>query len=323
MNVEDALQRAVRAARRAIRNRPDDIGVVGDGAGNVYSDTNLNVVWVRLHGDQNKLVQAFCPNTVTPANDQTVSLRRRYEPGAPYAYEIVGVSTDLIQQDDDAVLAVALHAVSHMLMPDGTGGNDPVWVYEEALIPLKPIPHEPADKSLYVEYGNYLIDDVLYYFSGGDSPNINANGYSIDMLILDATGTLSWVEGRHYSSGVPATVPVKPAGAISLCGVYVKPGMTQITRLDMLPLRALFTAGGSGGSSGGLTLLAIDRWEAPSGTTTFDFSDVAEMVLALSIDGVEVDPHGYTVSDDGHHVTLGTALAATSVVTAQYVVLQI
>lgn len=76
-------------------------------------------------------------------------------------------------------------------------------------------------------YQNIYIGSTRLVFSGGASPAITAPGANprIDLLTINAAGTLEWTQGTEASS--PAE-PTFPSGKLPICLVYCKPTMAKV-----------------------------------------------------------------------------------------------
>lgn len=84
------------------------------------------------------------------------------------------------------------------------------------------------------------------------------------------------------------------------------------------------TIAASGGSStGGSTLIGLDRLLGDGSTTTFNLADLAEYVVDVSDAGSTVDPTLYSLSADLSQIIFGTAPTAGHVLTFEYVVAQL
>lgn len=81
--------------------------------------------------------------------------------------------------------------------------------------------------ALYVENGAYYVNGVRYFFAGGSTPTFTApvSNPRIDVLSIDATGTLNITQGTEAAS---PTVPTYPENQIALCEVYHVVGETAI-----------------------------------------------------------------------------------------------
>lgn len=258
-NIDRQFTRAIRTVQLALQPEQLVQGVVGDGAGNISTGGSSNIVWVRVHGDSSKVVQAYLPSNLTVVNDQTVELSKHFEPSARFGYEIVGLSAsgprNSLAAGAGARTSLGLHSTTHERRPDFVGGNDPVDVYERAIVALRASPHITADMGVYVEPGAFMLGGYSYY-NGGDSPNFVADGNSLDVLVIDGTLALSIVTGAHVFAGSSYILPAIPAGKIPLLGVNLRVGMTYIVETDCIDLRPLVSGG----------TIHAHRYETPSGT---------------------------------------------------------
>lgn len=79
----------------------------------------------------------------------------------------------------------------------------------------------------------------------------------------------------------------------------------------------------SGGGGAGGHLHGLARWSAGSGDYTFELPDIAEYLESAENDGVGIDPLVYSLSGDRTQLILDTALSASHVITAEYVIASI
>jgi hypothetical protein len=82
---------------------------------------------------------------------------------------------------------------------------------------------------LYVEPGVFYIAGTRVIFAGGSTPTVTAPSSHprIDVLSINASGTLSWTAGTENASPVAPTYP-NPASNLVLCELYNVTGETQL-----------------------------------------------------------------------------------------------
>jgi hypothetical protein len=80
---------------------------------------------------------------------------------------------------------------------------------------------------LYVQDGTYFLEGTRYLFTGGSTPTVTAPSSHprIDVLTIDATGTLAWTTGTENAS---PTAPAYPANKIPICELYNVVGETGL-----------------------------------------------------------------------------------------------
>lgn len=85
----------------------------------------------------------------------------------------------------------------------------------------------PADIASF--YKQVWVSDQPLSFTGGASPTIsNPSAYPrIDILYIDSSATLSWVQGVEQASPVPNWANL-PNNVIAICLVYCQPSMTRV-----------------------------------------------------------------------------------------------
>lgn len=83
------------------------------------------------------------------------------------------------------------------------------------------------------------------------------------------------------------------------------------------------TVSAGGGNSGGGDVLAIFRWSGLSGTATFDFPDIVDKILSLTINGFAIDPLQYTLVNNNTQFTLNNPLNQAAIIVGNYVIQQI
>jgi hypothetical protein len=83
--------------------------------------------------------------------------------------------------------------------------------------------------ALYVEPGVFYIAGARVIFTGGVTPTVTAPSSHprIDVLSINASGTLSWTTGTENASPVAPTYP-NPATNLVLCELYNVTGETQL-----------------------------------------------------------------------------------------------
>ncbi len=94
-------------------------------------------------------------------------------------------------------------------------------------------PHQQAtpNMTLYVEPGIYWIAGARIVFAGGNSPTFSAPGSNniINLLVIDASGTLSIVVG---TSGASPAVPTYPKDKIVIAEIYIRAASTSLKDAD-------------------------------------------------------------------------------------------
>lgn len=241
---QDLFRRAVAAVVKRIKPPLNIIGELGDGAGNVYANFGMNILNVRVHGNQDKVSTAWWANAVNPSEGMLVDLDINHEASAPYGYIVKRISNSAYFYNDMRTAAVGAHAIEHELREDGTGGGDPVSIYERAVAPLRAVPHVPPDMSVYVEPGGFYIGENYLYFTGGDSPSFNPNGRSLDVLTLDADG-LTIMEGAHAASDAEPYASPAVSRQLRILDVYLTALTTQLDESNTRDPRGLQTVMGA------------------------------------------------------------------------------
>jgi hypothetical protein len=189
---------------------------------------------------------------------------------------------------------------------DGTISiNDGTPVDSPLLLTVADIP--PPDP------GKYLLGFVLFYDGQPGLSDVNIRVPMPLSSIPAGTGT--------QIGDAPADTP----GPSDLFGFWdiVDELLKSITWEDLLNLlegefAPLIHDHEGGGGSGHVHGLA--RWNGASGQDTFDLPDVAEYLESVTLNGLDEDPFGYSLSSDGTQILFEDPLSSDTLVIAHYVI---
>lgn len=278
------------------RGRGDTIqGVLGDGAGHVIvtDPGRAGFFWVRLYGDPNSVVQAWCATSIPPVNDLTVDLQR-VRSGGGSLYSIVGRSVFMRYPQDPFFSSgvsgmVGSHAAQHALRDRAGGGFDPVDVFPRALTPLRGRAQTVPDMTVYVEPGNYYANNQYRTWNGGSSPvfdpatSIALNPFNFnrfDLLYLGADGNLAVVKGTEVQFSTPSYAQL-PLNTIPICFVYIQSGQTTIQEKDLIDARVILVAATTpvGGNAPAISPYLIWREDANLPNAHLGLSLIAQMEM--------------------------------------------
>jgi len=117
--------------------------------------------------------------------------------------------------------------------------NNLLALHNGDLFPLRPRASDPLAMTVYVN--PTLIEDYWMQvwqgiqapleFAGDDSPIVSApaGNSRIDLLTIDSTGTLAWIEGEEAAGPTP---PDCPEEVIPICYIYCKTTMVKIVNFE-------------------------------------------------------------------------------------------
>jgi hypothetical protein len=236
------------------RLRNDTIqGVLGDGGGKLNVPGRMGWLYVRLHGDPNRVVTAWCPTSIPMVEGLVVDLQRTYSGGRSF-YKIEGRSA-IVQYGQDPFFSsgisgtVGAHAQQHQRKDFGAGGFDPLDIYTRALVSLRATPQFTPDMTVQVAPGYYYING-LHKWEGGNSPAFDPiaggnlfNPHSrFDLLYLGADGALHIIKGTEVAGAATIDPSVVPANCIPIAYIFFSTNQTTITESQIVDARVILAA---------------------------------------------------------------------------------
>lgn len=320
------LIEAESATRRYTRRHAREIvtAMLGNNAGTVIAAVDTRWFWIRLHGDSSQVVRAWNMGFVPPVNNLPVDIEIVRGNGIT-SYQILGVSINPGAVADVYANATGMHALQHQRRDFNLGGYDPLDIYARALIPLRARAQTTPDMTLYVEPGFYAMNGVISYWAGGNSAAFVApgGGLRIDLLYLNATGTLAVVTGTVAPLSPP--YPTTPTtGAIPIAYIHLIATTTAVTEYLIEDARVLFGTSGAANTNALLDGLvhtdtlagAVVDGDIIIGNVTPKWSRLAVAIPAanvrnvLGIDNAELRPSWKTALDATGPADIANAGAA-------------
>lgn len=236
-----------RGARKLLR------AVLGSSAGDIDVPERAGYVWVRLMRDTGtQLVAARQMSAIQRVAGLPIIIEE-----TPRGYRVVGIDTE--HRDNPYVNTIGSHASQHILGPNGSGGIDPLPIYNAALIELRVRAQVPPDMTVHVEAGPHCSGGVWQYFGGGDSPAITPPSGSgevrIDVICLNADNEIQVIQGTAVVSPIEPEYPTISNGLTPLGAVRIASDATAITD-DMIAVPRV-TAVPVWGASGGFDIHSL------------------------------------------------------------------
>lgn len=231
-------------------HRPSFPGtIVSVNGSTTFTQLGVSYTWVNLYDADIGVVPAINyrvnPLAGTPV---TVSTTRKNPP----RLMIESINEDALPDGGDTDLglySLPPHAQTHRIPSDTSPGDDPLYIYQAAIKPLK---IEANSVNLVVSVGgyNYFYNGLPQTFlpTTVDLTNyVPSTGYVRNVIIyFDATA--AWVDvvagtSVVYGPAIPVPYPTLPATTYIPCAVVKLVGdQTAITPADITDIRPLFDA---------------------------------------------------------------------------------
>lgn len=254
------------------------LGVTLGGKKLVEVPNRNSYVYVRLRSNTNELIQAF-NDKVSPSYNLPVLVSWEGN-----RYKVTGRDTMVYTDWQTFSSYLPRHAATHEFTPDGTGGGDLVFVYQNQFVPLLAIP-SGSDGGPNVVINSYIWEDGSRNFNLipiQGSPDMRAwnpsTGSTAVMVLasLDTSnGTIVYQVGSgtlfpDYATGVSAVLPYIPkplSSYIPIAAVRLVSGTDVIDWESIYDVRQFFGGGGGGGGSSpsgaDATYLRLDATNSP------------------------------------------------------------
>ena len=109
---------------------------LGNNAGTVDHPTRTNFVYVKLHGDDNQVVEAEAVASF-PHQAGIIVAVELVKRNAASRYQVLGIASNIMFVGSPWAGTVGEHADQHQRRDLGQGGFDPLDIYNRALVNLR------------------------------------------------------------------------------------------------------------------------------------------------------------------------------------------
>lgn len=223
-------------------------GILGNNSGTVDHATRINFVYVRLHGDPNQVIEAEAIASFPHVAGLVVAVELVQRDASSH-YQVLGIATNILYVGNPWAGTVGAHAAQHERRDLGTGGFDPLDIYNRALVNLRARAQTTPDFTLYVERGFYFMSGILYEWAGGNSAaftvppgSFGVTGRRCDLLYFGSDHLLHIVQGTATLDGSQPAYPTTPYPCIPVAYVYMASSMTSIQETDIKDARVILTS---------------------------------------------------------------------------------
>lgn len=191
------------------RNRTAPIpAVLGDGHTHIEVGTEGVYVWARIRGDSRQIVRVRGVDDMIKLDDTPILVEKVPGDGKT-VYRYLGRNDSREYSSDSQSAYVGPHAPQHQRGDWGSGGYDPLDVFNRGLIELRGQSQATPDMTVYVTPGEYVMNGVWHYWNGGSTGAFVApTDNRMDLIYLGADLALHVLAGTDMPG--PPTPPTVP-----------------------------------------------------------------------------------------------------------------
>lgn len=228
IDAEQEFTQFVNGERKRTKGIPAELG---DGNGVITHPTRSGFVKARLYGDSRQIISVRDALSV-PAVENLPILVEKVITEGKYFYKYVGRNDGMSYASDPMVGAVGSHAPQHLRGDYGTGGFDPVDVYNRALIEVRAQAQATPNMTVYVTPGPYIVDGLGHEWAGGSTAAMVAPADTrCDLIYLGNDHALHILAGSDMA--YPPTKPTIPVNTFPIAWIELTSATTSITETNI------------------------------------------------------------------------------------------